>query len=261
MQNPETGNLTDKTLQIWLQAAQKFGEVVILSTSRWAIQGIKSHPLARPSYGDFLRYIQYLELDVARKRELYDTLGGNFKGLQLFQAARELGIGQSAFLERVRTAQKELQVYMAVEQVVGYLRSDERLLLERLPVYATPVVEVGVKAIAGDLAAPLEDLQRLVALSLVDVELVKFNTKKHSAYQISPLVTEWLQGQNKGGLFGKWFKKEEKFSLELRKQATEHQKWLFDNGLKTLEQGMAVHEALRLAEQQEEANRFALDYI
>jgi len=265
VQKPETGELIDATLKTWLQAAQKFPEIVILLTSRWAVPGIESHPLARPSYGDFLRYIQYLNLDLTRerKRALYPVLGGNFKGLQLFQAAQELGIGQSAFLERVQTAQRDLQVYMAVEQVVGYLQSEERVLLERLPVYTTPVTESGIKAIAGDLVAPLEALQTLVRLSLVEVEVVQLGKKRHQAYQISPLITEWLQKQKQQKLsfFKKWFKKPDRLSLKLRKQAAAHQRWLFEHGLKTVSHVITVHEALQLAEQQEEANRFALDYI
>jgi tetratricopeptide (TPR) repeat protein len=252
VQEPETGQLTDATLMTWLQAAQKFKSVVILLTSRWAVPGVEALPLARPSYGDFLRYIQYLNLDLSieRKRDLYPVLGGNFKGLQLFQAAQQLGIGQSAFLERVQTAQRDLQVYMAVEQVVGYLQPEERVLLERLPVYATPVTEMGIKAIAGDLVAPLDGLQRLVSLALVDVEIAKIGEKRQRAYQISPLVTEWLQWQGV-----------EKPALEFRRLAAEHLMWLFENGLDTVSHVIAVHEALQLAEQQEEANRFALDYI
>jgi tetratricopeptide (TPR) repeat protein len=252
VQDAKTGELTDATLQTWLQAAQKLPKVVILLTSRWAVPGIESHPLARPSYGDFLRYIQYLNLDLTRerKRELYPVLGGNFKGLQLFQAAQQLGIGQAAFLERVRTAQRDLQVYMAVELVVGYLQSEERVLLERLPVYATPVTELGVRRIAGDLVAPVEALRRLVGLALVDVEVVKIGKKRQRAYQISPLVTEWLQWQ--GG---------EKPALELRRLAAEHQKWLFEHGLDTFYQAITVHEALQLAELQEEANHLALDRL
>ena len=269
VQEPETGQLTDATLTLWLQAAQKFKSVLILLTSRWAVPGVEALPLARPSYGDFLRYIQYLnlELSIEKKRDLYPVLGGNFKGLQLFQAAQQLGIGQSAFLERVQTAQRDLQVYMAVAQVVGYLRSEERVLLERLPVYATPVTEMGIKAIAEDLVAPLEGLQRLVSLALVSLALVDVeiavDLNRQRAYQISPLVTEWLQKQKQQKLsfFKKWFKKPETFSIELRKQAAAHQLWLFENGLKTLSHVIAVHEALQLAEQQEEANRFALDYI
>ncbi|MCK5521804.1 MAG: CHAT domain-containing protein [Thiomargarita sp.] len=252
VQKPETGELTDATLKIWLQAAQKFPKVLILLTSRWAVPGFEPHPLVRPSYGDFLRYIQYLDMDllIERKRELYQVLGGNFKGLQLFEAAQQLGIGQAAFLERVQTAQKDLQVYMAVAQVVGYLQPEERVLLERLPVYTTPVTEFGIKEIAGDLATPLEALQRLVSLALVDVEVVKIGEKRQRAYQISPLVTEWLQRQGV-----------EKPGLELRKQAAAYQKWLFERGLSTVNQGITVHEALQLAELQEEANRFALDNL
>ena len=256
VQEPKTGELTDEILLTWLQAAQNFPQILILLTSRWAIPGVDSYPLAKPSYGDFLRYIQELQLDVANKRDLYAALGGNFKGLQLFHAAQQLGIGHSAFLERVQTAQRDLQVYMAVEQVVGYLRSEERVLLERLPVYTTPVTEMGVKAIAGDLVAPLEVLQRLVNLALVDVEIA-VDLNKRRVYQISPLVAEWLQKQQKVSLF----KNSERFNIELRRKAAEHQKWLFDHGLNTISQRITVHEALQLAEQQEEANQFALENI
>jgi tetratricopeptide (TPR) repeat protein len=265
VQDSASGALTDATLETWLNAAQRLNKLLILLTSRWDLptEAVPSptgsfrnskwfhhHILARPSYGDFLRYLQELHLELLweTKRELYKALGGNFKGLQLFNSAQQLGIGQAAFLERLQTAQAGLQVYMAVEQVVSYLQAEEKTLLSRLPVYTTPVTDIGIKEISRDLPEPVRLLQRLVALSLVDVETAPdFNNQR--VYQISPLLAEWLKKQ---GIAPP--------SLALRKIAAEHQQMIFQR-LTTLSQAITVHEALQLAELPEEANRFALKTI
>ena len=261
IQASDTGALTDATLAAWLSAAQRLNKIIILLTSRWVLPNQSAntehhHLLARPSYGDFLRYLQQLGFNSKddlpahyTKRDLYNALGGNFKGLQLFHSAQQLGIGQTAFLERVRSAQTDLQVYMAIAQVVSYLQPAETTLLYRLPVYTTPVTENGIKVIAQDLAEPVTLLQRLVALSLLDAEQA-FDLNNQLEYQISPLVAEWLQAQ---GI--------EPPSIELRQQAAEYQQWLFEGGRKTVAQAITVHEALQLAELSDQADRFALDWI
>ena len=80
---------------------------------------------------------------------------------------------------------------------MSYLQPDETTLLHRLPVDTTPVIQMGIKDIAQDLPEPLTLLQRLVALSLVDVETAP-DLNNQRAYQISPLVAEWLQAQGVG---------------------------------------------------------------
>jgi len=257
IQAPETGALTDSTLRAWLTAAQQLPKLVILLTSRWQLPNWTAptqlhHILAKPSYGDFLRYQQELGVELKSweaKRQLYQALGGNFKGLQLFHSAQQLGIGQTAFLEQLRRAQAGLQVYMAIEQVVSYLQPAEQTLLQRLPVYTTPVILFGINEIAPDLAEPKNLLYRLVALSLVEVEIAR-DLNQQREYQISPLVAEWLLTQAL-----------EPPSIELRKQAAKHQQWLFEHGRETLSQAISVHHALQLAEQPSEANRLALDVL
>jgi tetratricopeptide (TPR) repeat protein len=255
VQNPRTGALTDATLEAWLTAALYLDKLLILLTSRWALPGslavlktLKVHILARPSYGDFLRYTQQIGLHRKRQqlRQLYEALGGNFKGLQLFHSAQHVGIDEAAFLERVRTAQAELQAYLAVAQVVSYLNTAEKRVLYRLPAYTTPVTQIGVEKIAQDLPAPAALLERLVALSLVDVEKAP-DLNNQLAYQLSPLVAEWLQTQGV-----------EAPSIELRKTAAFHQKWVFEQLRKTVSQAITVHEALQAAGLQKEAECFAL---
>jgi len=133
--------------------------------------------------------------------------------LQLFQSASVLGIDEAQFLKQIRATQTDMQAYMAVEQVVNYLNKKEKTLLERLAVYHSPVIELGVCLLAEDLADCSQLLQRLVAFSLVDVEKANDLTEKYQfEYQLSPLVTEWLQKQ---GI--------EPPPLKLRKTAAHHQ--------------------------------------
>jgi len=118
-------------------------------------------------------------------------------------------------------------------------------LLARLPVYQTAVTDAGIKRIAQDLPQPMQLLQRLIALSLVEVEQ---ESPQWLEYQITPLVAEWLNTRAT-------------LPLELRREAADYQQWVHDNLHKTLDQGIATHEALVYAELQEEADEFALDWI
>jgi len=244
------GAITEPVVAVWLEVALRLAKPVVLLTSRWhwpAWRG-QRHILQRPSYGDFLRYIQQVGLEAgAHKQQLYEALGGNFKGLQLFSNVPD----KPRFLERLQQTQAELQAYMAVEWVVGFLEAEALALLQRLPIYRSAVLEAGVLAIAGGLAEPIPSLRRLVNLALVDVEIA-YHWNGLLVYQISPLVAEWLQQQP--GV--------EKPALELRRTAAVHQQWVFEHGgRRTLAQAMTVHEALLLGELQEQAERFALDRI
>jgi tetratricopeptide (TPR) repeat protein len=258
----ENGELTDENVQAWLTVAQRLQTPLILLTSRWCLPGWQApqhHVLRRPSYGDFLRYLQELNekrgknpqnalrQDSELRRVLYRKLGGNFKGLELYHAAElQTGFDRDAFLATLSTAQTDLQAFMAVKQVVSYLTAAENTLLTRLPMYQTPVADAGIQRIAQDLPHPMQLLLRLVALSLVDVEQ-PVDTQQPE-YQITPLVAEWLHNR-------------EELPLDLRQNAASYQQWIFDNLRKTLDQAIATHEALVYAGLQEEANEFALDWI
>ena len=255
----ENGELTDEKVQAWLKVAQRLQTPLILLTSRWNLPGWKApqhHVLHRPNYGDFLRYLK--ELDKERgstirrtwedQRLLYRKLGGNFKGLELYHAVElQVAFNRTAFFAKLATVQEDLQAFMAVEQVVNYLSEDEKTLLARLPVYQTAVTDAGIKRIAQDLPQPMQLLQRLIALSLVEVEQPP-ESPQWLEYQITPLVAEWLNTRAT-------------LPLELRREAADYQQWIFENLHKTLDQGIATHEALVYAELQEEANEFALDKI
>ncbi len=256
----EDGTLQDENLQAWIDVAQRLNKPILLLTSRWCLPNWKKpqhHVLARPSYGDFLRYLKELDnernqnlqnglrakMDV--RRELYQKLGGNFKGLELYHAVEnEAGFDRLAFLANIAQAQEGLQAFMAVAQVVDYLTPEQRTLLERLTVYQTPVRNMGVNRINQDLSEPMTLLKRLIALSLVDVETESNN----ELYQISPLVGEWLGNR-------------ESLPMDLREKAAQYQLWVFEHLHKTLSQAIIAHEALVFAKQYEEANKFAIDEI
>ncbi|VFM96886.1 MAG: Tetratricopeptide repeat-containing protein [Candidatus Kentron sp. G] len=218
-----------------------------------------SYPLPPPSYGDFLRYWQGLGKEsntTARhgqpisRRRLYRALGGNFKGLELFTAGRESLPDREedeAFLQHLESAKAELRAYMAVEQVVGWLEAEPAQLLERLRVYANPVIIDGVQAIALDLPDWAAALERLAMLSLLDVE---FDQRLDlPRYRVTPLVADWLE-EIRGAP-----------SVNLRERAARYQQWAFENLGTTLDQGLITHAALQAAALTEEAHEFALDWI
>jgi tetratricopeptide (TPR) repeat protein len=256
----ENGVLQDENVQTWIELAQRSNKAILLLTSRWCLPEWKSpqhHVLARPSYGDFLRYLKELDSErgmnpnnalrqtMEAKRELYAKIGGNFKGLELYHAAEtQAGFDRQAFLANVAQAQEGLQAFMAVAQVVAYLTPAQRSLLERLTVYQTPVMDAGISRISQDLSDAEALLKRLIALSLVDVE--RFDNTE--LYQITPLVGEWLNNRDS-------------LPVDLREKAAAYQQWIFENLHKTLNQAIITHEAFIFAELRDEANQFALDEI
>ncbi|MCP4686893.1 MAG: hypothetical protein GY859_02520, partial [Desulfobacterales bacterium] len=154
----------------------------------------RHHPLQRPSYGDFLRYGQEFPgagLSREQMKNLYEDLGGNFKGLQLFCAAKQLGADPAAFLERLKQTKEEVRAYMAVEQTLAFLNKDERELLNRMRAFVGPVIADGVDVIGRDLPDPANLLRRLASLSLVDTE---FDPElRLRMRRLSPLIAEWLE--------------------------------------------------------------------
>ena len=256
VQDPTTREITDTNLRTWLSECGRLGKdsPIMLLTSRWAIPEWEGdirlhHQLARPGYGDFLRYTQQLSLrgERERLRVIYSTLGGNFKGLQLFHSLQQLGADEDAFLRRLTEARKELQAYMAVEQVVGYLNEEELKLLNCLRAYDGPVIMDGVLVIAPDLPDPETLLERLVALSLVDTEFDQ--TLQLTRYLLSPLIVEWLQGR-----YGP-------VQTEIKLSAARYQLWVFENLRATEGQALTTHAAMASAGLHEEADRFALKVL
>ncbi|MDG4595811.1 MAG: tetratricopeptide repeat protein [Candidatus Contendobacter sp.] len=258
LQDPATGRITDDAVAAWLDACKPVGSdpaPVVLVTSRWAIPGWEDdrrvqRPLGPPLYGDFLRYHQQLggaPWGAERLRRLYEALGGNFKGLEFFHALNQVAGDDEAFLQQLEHSRKKLQLHMMVEKLVGYLQPDERELLNRLRAYLAPTFANGVRIIAQGLAEPERLLQRLVGLSLVDVEMEP--TLDLPRYRLSPVVADWLQAH------------EPEPASDIRQGAARYQRWVFENLLETLEQALIAHEALRQSGLEEEAARFALGTI
>ncbi|MER2601704.1 MAG: CHAT domain-containing protein, partial [Candidatus Competibacter phosphatis] len=258
LQDPATGRITDDAVAAWLDACKPVGSEpapVVLVTSRWAIPGWEGdrrvqRPLGAPLYGDFLRYHQQLggaPWGAERLRRLYEALGGNFKGLELFHVVSQVAGDDEAFLQQLEHSKKELQLHMAVEKLVGYLQPGERELLNRLRAYLAPTFADGVRVIAQGLPEPQRLLRRLVGLSLVDVEMEV--TLHLPRYRLSPVVADWLQAH------------EPEPASDIRQSAARYQLWVFDNLLHTLEQALNAHEALRQSGSDEDAARFALNTI
>nr|VFK13695.1 MAG: ATP-, maltotriose- and DNA-dependent transcriptional regulator MalT [Candidatus Kentron sp. LFY] len=287
LQDPGTGALNHEGLTAWLVACGRLGKhgPRLLLTSRIALPSFRQggmsgpsardgkdpempgtgpfvhHPLAIPSYGDFLRYWQELAGESNRtghrqpawRRRLYRALGGNFKGLELFTHGLDSGVvadraaEEEAFLRHLESATAELRAYMAVERVVGWLEPDAARLLERLTVYEHPVVDDGVQAVALDLADWVAGLQRLALLSLVDVEWD--HDLELPRYRVPPLVADWLR-EAKG-----------EPPLAIRERAARYQQWAFEHLDSSLNQALITHAALMAAELTEEAHVFALGAI
>jgi tetratricopeptide (TPR) repeat protein len=257
LQDPTTGRITDDAVAAWLDACKPDSgpAPVVLVTSRWAIPGWEGdrrvqRPLGTPLYGDFLRYHQQLggaPWGTERLRRLYEALGGNFKGLEFFHALNQVAGDDEAFLQQLEQSRKELQLYMAMEKLVGYLQPDERELLNRLRAYLAPTFADGVRIVAQDLAEPEQLLRRLVSLSLVDVEMEPELLLPR--YRLSPVVADWLQAH------------EPEPVSDIRQRAARYQRWVFNNLLPDLDQALIAHEALRHSGLADEAARFALDIV
>ena len=201
-----THALTDTDLQAWITAAHTLSQqgLKLILTSRWQLPGWPAgehHPLGRPVYGDYLAFArrqpklpQRFLHDAARMRRAYEVLGGNFRALEFFAtAAEKMNLSEeTAFLNALNQAEVEIQIDMALAEVVAQRSPAERELLHRLLAYQTPVSLDGVKVIARpDLAAPAALLDALLAVSLV--EQIQAGKDEPVDYQLSPLVADWLR--------------------------------------------------------------------
>ncbi|MCP4701385.1 MAG: tetratricopeptide repeat protein, partial [Gammaproteobacteria bacterium] len=126
---------------------------------------------------------------------------------------------------------------------------DEYELLKRLPAYAGPVPLEGIVKLALDLPKNRRRaaLQRLLDFSLADTDYALDIQVRQ--YRISPLAAEWLAAQ--GG----------KIEPRHYQAAADYQLWLFKHQRPTIQQALAVHQALQNADQRETARAFALDYL
>ena len=269
VQEKSNRELKDDGLAALLGACRALGEQlgseapVVLATSRWAVPGweagerAKIQPLKPPNYGDFLRF----SLDVLkgqRKRELmrklYEGLGGSFKGLELLAAATGKGargkkalIEEEALLELVEGVREELRTFTAIGTICEQLPQEDVQLLSRMRAYHTPMIEEGIRVVAGDLPDCRESLRRLEAYSLVDVEPEPMT--RIARYRLPPVVEDWIV-KSCPELEEKW-----------REKAAKYQLWLSKHLIPTLGQVMVAHRALTDAGFLEEAHKEVLDWI
>ena len=262
LQRPDTLALdaseTGAILGAWIAAAQELCDqgLVLLVTSRWRLPDwpeADHWQLEHASYGDFLQQARTLRLPAGfyrqreRLRRAYRVLHGNWRGLEFFAAA--VGdmdpAGEAAFLDRLAQAEAETQTDMALETVIDHRIRDERALLARLPAYRTPVPIEGIVKLGLDLPHPERLLERLLAVSLVEQrEAPDLLTRE---YQCSPLVAEWLRKNGTPDPEIQWLK-----------SAADYQLYLFRHERPSLDQAVAVHQALRNAGEQATADRWVL---
>ncbi|OQW90721.1 MAG: hypothetical protein BWK78_06325, partial [Thiotrichaceae bacterium IS1] len=250
IQDKNTRELTKSILKIWLTEITRLSSAKLLLTSRYRLpgwEGERHHALKKANFLDFTYYLQRqnLILDHDSKR-LYQDLNGNFRGVIFFLTAQAKNPEFKQSLS-LRQAQQDLYVDMAIAALFELLSEEEQQLLARLPAYQSPVPLAGIKALqlAGIKALqPQAKIQNLLDYSLLEVQLdFVLNTE---VYQVSSLVKDWLQPT---------------ISQEDYAEAARYQKQLFFTEKKTMSQALNVHQALLLAEEVEEARRFALDII
>ncbi len=261
VQDPHTQAVTDARLAAWLAAAHSLTAegLILLVTSRWRLPGWPEAdvwPLEHPSYGDFLQLARLQGLPAAffrdrtRLRRIYQALHGNARGLIWFIAATQ-GMDaatEEVFMARLAQVETELQANMALTTIVDHLPSSARELLGRLPVYDTPVPREGILKLALDWPRPEELLERLLAVSLLEVTEDPHWLTRH--YQLSPLVADWLRRQG-------WPAP----PPALWQAAADYQVYLYRRERGTVEQAIHAHRALQAAGDQTAADRLALDHI
>ncbi|MCV6637998.1 tetratricopeptide repeat protein [Candidatus Albibeggiatoa sp. nov. NOAA] len=134
----------------------------------------------------------------------------------------------------------------AIEQVINSLSLDEWRLLERLTVYETAVISAGIICISKDLQHTMQLLDKLISLSLVQVEV---NDEQEKLYQINPFIAEWLNNRKK-------------LNFDVIYAAARHQLWYFENrDYSTYSQILVVYRALVFSEMQRDIENFIVKHI
>jgi tetratricopeptide (TPR) repeat protein len=264
LQGPDSLALKDPQVAAWLETAQKLPGLALLATSRWELPGWPGEHLllAHTRYGDFLQMAQLSMLsgqlpvsflkERERLRHIYDVLGGNGRGLEFFAAAVHNIVGkveENAFLERLASTEADLQANMAIAEIYERLPEKAKTLLDRLPVYSTPVPEEGILKLGLD----LDEHPELLLARLLAVSLVEAQAEPHwqvIQYQCSPLVADWLRGKGLVDEAPAWMD-----------AAADYQVYLYNNERHILGQAIAAHTALRRAGRKVQADRLALNHI
>jgi len=251
VQDPTTKEITDNKLKHWIEALSEIDGVVVLLTSRWLLPNCQhSIALNRPLKSDFLYFLSTQNINFSRKDKLdkiYQTFGGNYRGVEFFLSAIEQMSSQDedSFLENIAKATDKMKIDMAIEKILSYLSQEERTLLERLSVYDVPVPKEGVENIALDM--PKETVERLVSFSLVEKSYNPIY--EVNEYQVSALVNHFLMEE---GLT---------IDNEIFVLASEYLLHLFLDERRNFNQALIVNKSLHLSNQIDKANLFTLDFI
>jgi hypothetical protein len=116
IQHPCSGALTDSTIQNGFDILSQWivPDLRILITSRIPYAAIDCHdyPLKHPRFNDFSRYIHYLGLPYQFPQilKIYQTLGGNFQGVQLLQSM-PFCVDMPGLLKQLAMVRRYLQAY------------------------------------------------------------------------------------------------------------------------------------------------------
>ncbi len=267
MQETQTPHaLTDAALQHWIDAAHSLTRrgLTLILTSRWRLPDwpdAEHYPLGRPMYGDYLAFarrqglpLEFLRSDDRLQRS-YQVLGGNFRALEFFtKAARGMNLEEEkTFLDKLATAEAEIQTNMAQAELVAQRSETELKLLYRLPVYQTGVPLDGIKVLART-APPVQGkteelLENLLAVSLLEQYYNQLTGQNE--YLLSPLVRGWLMAHGAP-----------EPSPSLLQAAAEFLLWLWEEDINTSwSHLMATHQALLAAGLMEQDQRLVLDWI
>ena len=261
IQDQESLEFSDHKVKDWIVAAQKFAGkgLVLLLTSRYRLPGWSGHDhwsLEHANYGDFLAMARQLRLPSSffmnrdRLRRVYKVLHGNGRGLGFFAAAvasmdtRE----EENFLAALSQANAGTQADMSLELLIRRLTPTEQTLLQRLPAYPVPVPIEGLNKLGLDLDEPEQLIKGLRNRSLLEQ---RWNPDLLTReYQCPALVSNWLR--QKSARPGRPF-----YTL-----AADYLVYLFRTGQhRSLDHAIVCHQALLDAGAQQQADRFALDYI
>ena len=272
IQNPQTLALEEHRTQshfaAWIQAAQHLAAegVSLILTSRWQLPQwhAQNHlGLEQCSYNDYLALIRHnptlhhLQAQRDQLRTLHKTLYGNARALLFFAQAIQ-GIKteqQQDFLAALQQASAESQTDMAIAFVIQHRSTEALDLLQRISVYQTPVPIEGIIKLAllhNDQFKKLAQVRQLVT-QLVDVALLEAHQAEDLnclVYQCPSQIKAYLSQHNLVST-----------STHLFRAAADYQMDLFEQERHTLLQAIETHTALKLAQQQDQANRFALDFI
>jgi tetratricopeptide (TPR) repeat protein len=131
---------------------------------------------------------------------------------------------------------------MALEAIYARLPAEAGTLLRRLPAYREPVPAEGILKLALDLPNAETLLERLLAVSLLEVSYQP--DWEALEYALPPLVSEWLDSKNLADNAPEW-----------RSAAADYHLFLRQHERRTLPQAITAHHALRRADRHTEVKQ------